>query len=140
MNKAIIYTDGSYTDVNQPKVGWAYVIIDDNENIISEDCGVLTDYGITHRNVTGELKAVMQARVSCEKNGINEVDLYHDYTGVRAWCVPKEEGGWKAKNEITITYQSFMKDIPVKVNFHHVKGHSGDKWNEYVDKLAKAKF
>ena len=35
MNKAIIYTDGSYIDVNQPKVGWAYVIIDDNENIMS---------------------------------------------------------------------------------------------------------
>ena len=34
MNKAIIYTDGSYTDVNQPKVGWAYVIIDDNKKKI----------------------------------------------------------------------------------------------------------
>lgn len=139
--KITVYTDGSYTQTGTPKVGWGYVILDENENILHEDCGVIIDEFIHSRNVTGELRAVMKAITFCEENGIREIDLYHDYIGVRAW-VNKVSGKyeWKANNELTVGYRAFIETSSVKINFYKVKAHSKDKWNDYVDKLAKKKF
>ena len=47
-----------------------------------------------------------------------------------------------AKKEPVANKQLWQHLIPYflneKIEFHKVKGHDGDKWNEYVDKLAVA--
>lgn len=134
-----IYTDGSYVEEDCPRVGWGYVILDDMDNIVHEDCGLITTDFVHSRNVTGEIKAVIKALIYCEENCIDEVTIYHDYTGLKHWVTKKDDGKyeWQAKNELTLGYRVFVESSPVKINFVKVKGHSKDKWNDYVDELAK---
>ena len=46
---------------------------------------------------------------------------------------------WKANKEGTKLYRDFYNSISkkLKVDFIKVKAHSGDKYNEEADKLAK---
>ena len=60
---------------------------------------------------------------------------YHDYEGISKWC----EGQWEAKKEGTRAYREFYRQASekVKITFRKVKGHSGDRWNDLADRLAK---
>lgn len=128
------YTDGSYKmDSNRNYgVGWGYVLLDEGDNIIHQDYGTFDEY-IEQRNVSGEVFAVISLIMYCEENGVQELEIYHDYVGIEHWVT----GVWRAKNEMTMRYRDFMQDSPIKITFNHVRGHTGNKWNEYVDKLAK---
>lgn len=127
------YTDGSYKKNKDGiyKVGWSYVILD-GDTIIHEDYGTTDEY-TSMRNVVGECVAVREAIAYCEEEGIEALTIYHDYEGVGKWV----QGQWKTKNEMTQRYKRFVLESPMIIEFIHVQGHSGDRWNEYVDKLAK---
>ena len=51
------------------------------------------------------------------------------------WCT----GAWKTNKDGTKAYKAFYQEISkkIKVNFHKVKGHSGDRYNDEADILAK---
>ena len=68
------------------------------------------------------------------KNGEVQV-LYFDYEGIEKWCT----GVWKTNKTGTIDYKKYYDSIKDKLNvkFVKVKAHSGDKYNEEADKLAK---
>ena len=55
--------------------------------------------------------------------------------GIAKWCT----GEWKTNKDGTIAYKKFYDKIRKKVDitFEKVKGHSGDKYNDLADKLAK---
>ena len=64
------------------------------------------------------------------------LDLYYDYEGIEKWCT----GEWKTNKRGTIDYKEYynsVKDV-LDVRFIKVKGHSGDKYNDMADSLAKA--
>lgn len=86
-------------------------------------------------NVAGEIKGAEAAIQYCLDNNISGVTIYHDYEGIAKWC----NGEWKAKKAGTIAYANFYKEAisRVRIQFVKVKGHSGDKYNELADKLAK---
>ncbi len=88
------------------------------------------------RNVAGEIEASKMAMKYCIDNNIRYLKLYFDYEGIEKWCV----GVWKANKEGTIEYKKFYDSIKDKlhVEFIKVKAHSGDRYNEEADKLAKA--
>ena len=46
---------------------------------------------------------------------------------------------WKTNKSGTIAYKEYFDSIKdsVNVRFHKVKGHSGDKYNDMADELAK---
>ena len=71
----------------------------------------------------------------CIDQNIPKLKIYHDYEGISRWCL----GEWQAAKKGTISYVSFYNKIKnkLKVKFVKVKGHSGDKYNELADKLAK---
>ena len=52
----------------------------------------------------------------------------------------RSTGAWKANNVLTQKYAEFMqrKRKQIHISFQKVKAHSGDYYNEQVDKLAKA--
>lgn len=135
-----VYTDGSYNHT-AGVVGWAYIIlidgcppiytkgfIDDNKDIIAM------------RNYSGELIAAMAAVqhiIEEEKSiGIDQVTIYHDYEGVGAWPTGKYK---KPKNNFSRYYRDKMNMVNkiLNINYIHIKSHSGNKWNEKVDQLAK---
>lgn len=86
-------------------------------------------------NVAGEIKGAEAAIQYCLDNNISSITIYHDYEGIARWC----NGDWKAKKAGTIEYVNFYKEASSKVciQFVKVKGHSGDKYNELADMLAK---
>lgn len=89
----------------------------------------------TMRNVAGEIKGAEAAMQYAFEHGMKELIIYHDYEGISRW--PLRE--WKANKDGTIAYQTFYDKISKNVNikFVKVKGHSGDKYNDEADRLAK---
>lgn len=131
--EAVAYVDGSYDD--SKKVFAAGVVIFWND-IVKYFSGKSDDVDLIEmRNVAGEIKASEYAMQYCLENNIHRLDLYHDYEGIAKWCT----GEWSAKKKGTQDYRDFYESIKDRlgVNFIKVKGHSGDKYNDLADKLAK---
>lgn len=88
------------------------------------------------RNVEGEIQAARVGLWNAKLMGVKEAVVYHDYDGVGAWA----DGAWRANKDYTRDYSSFvnnLREMGMSIKFKHVDGHTGDKGNEYVDKLAK---
>jgi len=124
-----IYVDGSFFP-NHDRAGFGWVAIKDDE-IISEEYGV-TDEPALSRNIDGELTATINAVKWATANDIKATIIY-DYEGIKHWAV----GTWKAKKPVSKKYQVQVQPYSNNFNWEKVKGHSGDKWNDYVDVLAK---
>ena len=131
----IAYVDGSFNNKKKIYGGGAAIFYQ----------GELTRYTksgndpemATMRNVAGEVMAAEHAMLfALHTPGVKRLIIYYDYVGVEAWCT----GKWKTNKKGTIRYQRFY-DEKVKPNlqvtFVKVKGHSGDKWNDLADELAK---
>lgn len=132
MEKYQAYTDGSYMD---GLYAWAFVIVYKDE-VIHQDYGVGQDQNAAQtRNIAGELAAVMRACVWAKSKDLASIEIKHDLQGVATWA----KGEWKRNNEVTVKYYEFMRKYVASgyVNFTHVKGHSGNKYNDMADNLAK---
>lgn len=70
-----------------------------------------------------------------DRYNFNNIEIYHDYIGISKWAF----GLWKTNKEATRKYRDFIKSImkSYSISFKHVKGHSGNKYNELADKYAK---
>ena len=132
----VFYVDGSYNEeLNQ--AGWGLAILKDGEmidalkGIIRED-----DLDLGQRNIVGELIGAIATTQQAKKRNIKEFTLCFDLEGIESWVT----GDWNAENQLTRGYRDIMRkaiDEGLKITFNKVKGHSGDKWNDYVDNLAK---
>ena len=133
-NKAVAYVDGSYNAKNKHFSYGAVIMYKNEEYKLSQEYDDSSLAGM--RNVAGEIKGAEAAMRFCIENDIREIDIYHDYEGVAKWC----RGEWKANKEGTQSYVHFFRQVSekVKVNFIKVKGHSGDKYNDMADSLAKS--
>ena len=69
------------------------------------------------------------------ENNYKEIDIFYDYEGIRSWAM----GYWKTNKDETKAYKKFFDEKKEKIfiNFHKVEAHTGDKFNEMVDSLAK---
>ena len=87
------------------------------------------------RNVAGEIKGAEFVMRYCLENDIKSVKIVYDYVGIEAWA----KGEWKTNKKGTARYKEYYDSIKDKVfvQFEKVKGHSGDKYNDMADKLAK---
>lgn len=132
-NTAVAYVDGSY-NIQTGQFSFGVVMFHNGaEHTFSQ---AFSDPSLASmRNVAGEIKGAEKAMRYCEENGIENLDLYYDYEGIEKWCT----GEWKANKEGTIAYKRFYDEISKKisVSFNKVKGHSGDKYNDMADRLAK---
>lgn len=87
------------------------------------------------RNVAGEIKGAEAAMAYALEHDMKELTIYHDYEGISKWPL----GLWKANKEGTIAYKNYYDKISksVHIKFVKVKGHSGDRYNDEADRLAK---
>lgn len=87
------------------------------------------------RNVAGEIKGAEAAMRYAVEHGCTQITIYHDYEGIARWCT----GDWKANKSGTKAYKAYYDSISgqIQVTFQKVKGHSGDKYNDMADRLAK---
>ena len=130
---AIAYVDGSF-NISTGEFGYGVIFFYNGEEIHLLE-GFNDPSLATMRNVAGEIKGSEAAMKYAVANGIPKLNIYHDYEGVARWCT----GEWKANKEGTIAYKNYYESIKdkVSVEFIKVKGHSGDKYNDLADELAK---
>lgn len=127
------YVDGSYDVANHRYAAGGVIIYNGDEYEFSEaydgDCADL-------RNVAGEIMGARLAIEYCLRNGIKNLVIYHDYMGIGMWG----DDRWKANLDMTKEYKDFVRQAREKMNirFVKVKAHSGDRYNEIADKLAKS--
>ena len=129
-----VYVDGSYRD---SIYSYGFVVVD-----VAEDRDLYRQKGRGEdaeaaklRNVSGEMKGAMEAVNYCLQQGYGEVTICYDYYGIEKWAL----GTWKRNNVYTRKYHEFMqgKMEKLKIRFYKIKGHSGEKWNDVADLLAK---
>lgn len=134
-NRVEAYVDGSYEHLIR-EYGSGVVILKNNNVEKTYSIKGKKESLVGMRNVAGEIEAAKVAMNYCLENGIKNLTLYFDYEGIEKWCT----GVWKTNKEGTIEYKKFYDSIKSKldVEFVKVKAHSGDKYNEEADKLAKA--
>lgn len=132
-DKVIAYVDGSYNIATKEYSYGAVIFHNGAELHFSQkfDDPMMA----AMRNVAGEIEGSMCAMNYCLDHGVDNLDIYFDYEGIEKWCT----GAWKANKEGTIAYRDFYRQASekIKIQFIKVKGHSGDKYNELADKLAK---
>lgn len=127
------YVDGSYHS-GTGEFSYGVVILQDGEEICFQEKLSDPDLAVMH-NVAGEIKGAEAAMRYALEHGYHEISIYHDYEGIAKWCT----GEWKANKSGTQAYKAYYDSIcgQLQVHFQKVKGHSGDKYNDMADRLAK---
>lgn len=133
-DEAIAYVDGSY-DVSTGKFACGIVLwIGENKEEISHayDHSEMSEM----RNVAGEIMGSSEAIKYCLEHNVGKLTIYHDYEGIAKWCT----GEWKAKKQYTKAYAAYYAKARAKmqIDFVKVKGHSGDRYNDEADRLARS--
>lgn len=135
-----LYTDGSSSHVTN-EGGWAFIIIDDN-GFLAQGYG----YELNATNNSMELKAAIEG-VKFLSDKQCEIELYSDSAYMinsikHSWWKDWEQNNWVKRNGRVTPNSSLWKELVTlldinPVEFIKVKAHSGDKLNDYCDKLAK---
>lgn len=138
-----LWTDGCCLRNPGGPGGWAYLIVDEDEEIIGEAHGGER----VSTNNRMELKAVIEALAFVEKwYPEDEVTVVSDslyvVKGVNEWRHKWKKNGWRlGKNGKGKPVKNFelWKQLDALAGEHvflWVKGHSGVELNEYADELA----
>lgn len=133
-----IYVDGSFVSgIN--KYGCGIVILPPNSN---QELKFMTSGSnekyLPARNVAGEIVATCQGIKKAIELGFRYLEIYYDYKGIEMWA----NGKWKANSDISKDYKKFMDKLRedynlLSINFVKVVAHSGNKYNEMADDLAR---
>ena len=145
--KIEIYTDGAAS--NNGRVGaiagWAWCFLSDDK-LIADNCGKLPG-GTSNQ---GELIAIIEAlrflRNNC-RNPKHPVTLYSDSSycvkGINEWIINWKKYDWyrNAQQTAELKNRELWQELDtlkneLNVTFLWVKGHSDNKYNNYVDSLA----
>lgn len=134
-NQVIAYVDGSF-DEKIGKYSFGCIMILPDGEIVHESGNGDNPQSVALRNVTGEMLGAMFAVKWCMVNGYSSVTICYDYSGIEMWAT----GRWKAKNDLTKKYADFMKNNAkdIGITFQKIAAHTGNKYNEEADRLAKA--
>lgn len=124
-----VFVDGSFSP-DFPKSGWAFVVTE-NDKELARGSGI-TAFDAESRNIDGEVMASYQAMRWLDANDKSGV-ICHDYEGIARWA----KGEWQAKSNIAKRYVAAAQPYLHRVSFEKVEAHTGVKWNELVDQLAK---
>lgn len=128
------YVDGSF-DSGAKCYGSGIVLVQDG-NIVEEliISGDNPDFVASYQ-IPGEVLGVLKAIERAKEKGYEELNVYYDYEGIEKWA----RGTWKANKAISRYYVSKLDEHigNFEINFKKVKAHSGNKYNERADQLAK---
>lgn len=140
-----IYTDGS-CQYNPGPGGFGVIILDDNENVITYHA----ERSEQTTNNREELKAILWAFLKYgvpAAAGVEPPTIYSDsaycINTFTNWMFSWAKNNWiksdkKVPENLDLIQMFYRRwNQGYRINFQKVKGHSGEKWNEMVDRLAK---
>ena len=121
-----IYCDGSYAS-SRNQGGWAFVVVQNNEVIYKEYDGL-----INTTNNRMEIMGMLKALEWINKNSIPlPIKIYTD----SMYVIGTLTLNWKMKKNIDL-WQILIPLVNKDIEYLHVKGHDGNKFNEECDKWA----
>jgi len=126
-----VYVDGSYISGS---VGYGAVAVRGNDILWKTSGLVPQERAGSSRQVAGELEAVLHALEWCDTESIAAVSIHYDYEGIEKWVT----GEWKAKHVVSQSYREAVTKSQISISWVKVKAHSGNKWNDVADDLAKS--
>lgn len=133
-----IYVDGSFGHQNQHIGGWSFIVTL-NEAVIDSGRGQIVNSNILEgRQVGCECFAVQEALKWARAKNV-KINIFFDYIGLKMW-INDIWGGkpWKQNKFYTKEYRKFcLENRDLIVDFIKVEAHSGDRFNEMADELAK---
>lgn len=139
-----IYTDGACSG-NPGPGGAAFVVVREDEIVFQKA------FSFPHTtNNFCELFSVSEAiRYLLNTNapqGIIFSDSKYVVDGINIWLPGWENNDWRSSSGNKIKNMELWQNISIywkvitsicDISIHYVKGHSGNKWNNAVDKLAR---
>ena len=133
----IIYTDGACSG-NPGKGGWGAVLLyKDHKKEIS---GMNKDT----TNNRMELTAVIESLKNVKKSIPLKIytDSKYVMDGITKWIKSWKKNGWRTTDKRPVKNCDLWQELDFecqkhKISWHWVKGHSGDKYNEIADELAR---
>ena len=136
-DKIIIYTDGACSG-NPGKGGWgAILMFKEHEKKISGGLKETT-------NNQMEIRAVIEALKIIKKS--SQIIIYTDskyvMDGITKWINGWKKNGWRTADRKPVKNSELWQELDEEVGKHGiewrwVKGHSGDKYNDIADELAR---
>lgn len=139
-----IYVDGSYNP--KTKVwGGAAILMQDDDVVIKEI--LVSDKDLNgSRQINGELESTIHALryvlEHLQEISDKKITVFYDYAGIEKWAT----GEWTARKDVAIYYKKRVQrhlmllryEHKIEIIFTKVKAHSGEEFNEKVDRLAKS--
>ena len=124
--ETVIYTDGAYSS-SRNQGGWAFVVVQNNEVIYKEYDGL-----INTTNNRMEIMGMLKALKWINKNSIPlPIKIYTD----SMYVIGTLTLNWKMKKNIDL-WKILIPLVNKDIEYLHVKGHDGNKFNEECDKWA----
>lgn len=128
------YVDGSF-DKKRKRYSFGCVLLTPDGEIIRESGSGNDPESLALRNVSGEMLGAMHAVKWAIQHGYASVEICYDYAGIEQWATH----GWKANKERTRQYADYMErcSSKIQITFTKIAAHTGIKYNEEADQLAK---
>ncbi|MCI8760967.1 MAG: ribonuclease HI [Clostridia bacterium] len=138
MEKVVIYTDGACSG-NPGPGGWGSILMYKENK--KEIFGAKKDTTNNIMELTAVIEGLKLLKYPCE------VDLYSDSAYVvnsfeQGWIDNWVKNNWKTASKAPVKNQELWQELYNltkihKVQFHKVKGHSDNEWNNRCDELAR---
>ncbi|MGD9850485.1 MAG: viroplasmin family protein [Nitrospirales bacterium] len=115
------------------RIGWGVLITKGGREVFRNKGNDIPPEAYVHRNVAGEIWAILKALEWCQANRATDITIHFDYQGLESWVT----GAWKAKLPFTQYYAKTVRATGIRIRWKKVKAHSGIPENEMADTLAK---
>jgi len=154
--KIKIYTDGAARG-NPGPAGWAVIILylqNDSKLKVESykvdqviELGGRSDHATNNQmELTGAIEALKYIlKVDCVRQGLTQLEIFSDskyvILGITKWIFNWQKNNWKNAAKKPVLNKELWQDLyelakDLKIKWHYVEGHSGDKWNERADEIA----
>lgn len=129
-----IWVDGSF-NADTKEYAYGVVVINDTTETYYNKRFSESEMS-SMRNVAGEIEAARFAILTAIRAKAKSCHIVYDYQGIEMWATK----AWKANKSGTKAYAELFDKYKdqCEFTFEHVKGHTGVKYNDYCDALAKA--
>lgn len=126
MDKYEIYSDGAFSK-SREQGGWAFVALKKDEKIHSDFGGV--------KNTTNnrmEIMASLEAMLWMKDNNYLSATIFTD----SMYVIETMKQNYKKKKNLDLWEKMDNAIKGLTIEWKHIKGHNGNKWNEHCDILA----
>jgi len=141
MKKVTAYTDGACKG-NPGKGGWAFVIVNDQNQIAAKRNGFKSDTTNNEMELTAisQLLQLLYIKGTVDRDITIYSDSQYAINCITSWGPNWSPSDWSKKKNAELINdclgQLHILKTSNKIQFEYVKGHSGNQGNELVDKLA----